>query len=111
MVGWLLNSKKLGQPEAEQEASEPKTKKDADDLVKIEGIGPKAAKVLKSEGITTFETLANAKASYVRKIINAADMQLMNPKGWIAQAKLAARGDWQAFEKLQSELKSGRKAR
>jgi hypothetical protein len=36
-------------------------------------------------------------------------MQMMNPEGWIDQAKLAAKGDWVGFEKLQSELRGGRK--
>jgi len=34
---------------------------------------------------------------------------MMNPEGWVDQAKLAAKGDWAALEKLQSELKGGRK--
>jgi hypothetical protein len=33
----------------------------------------------------------------------------MNPNGWIEQAKLAERGEWKAFEKLQGELQGGRK--
>jgi hypothetical protein len=34
---------------------------------------------------------------------------MMNPAGWIEQAELAAKGDWAALEKLQSELKGGRR--
>jgi hypothetical protein len=34
---------------------------------------------------------------------------MMNPEGWIEQAKLAAQGDWTSLEKLQGELKGGRK--
>ncbi len=108
IVGWWASSRKQDQPEVMHEAVKSK-KKDADDLVKIEGIGPKVAKVLKEAGITTYDELAHAKAADVQKVLNQADMQMMNPTGWIAQAKLAAKGDWQAFEKLQDELKGGRK--
>ena len=82
-----------------------------DDLLKIEGIGPKVAKVLKDAGITTFDDLAHAKTDDVQVALNAAGLQMMNPEGWVAQAKLAAKGDWAGFEKLQSELKGGRKAK
>jgi hypothetical protein len=33
----------------------------------------------------------------------------MNPEGWIEQASLAAKGDWDGLERLQGELKGGRK--
>jgi large subunit ribosomal protein L17 len=82
---------------------------EVDDLVKIEGIGPKVAKVLEMAGIKTFEGLAHAEISSIQKMLDAAGMQMMNPEGWIDQAKLAAKGDWAALEKLQSELKGGRK--
>jgi hypothetical protein len=35
---------------------------------------------------------------------------MMDPEGWIEQAKLAARGDMEGLNKLQEELKGGRKA-
>ena len=80
-----------------------------DDLVKLEGIGPKVARVLNDAGITTFEALARASAADIQKALNAAGLQMMNPEGWIEQASLAARGDWEALERLQDELKGGRK--
>jgi large subunit ribosomal protein L21 len=83
--------------------------KEADDLTKIEGIGPKVAGVLNGAGIFTFEDLANAKVADVQEVLNAAKLQMMNPEGWIPQAELAAKGDWDGFEKLQAELKGGRK--
>ena len=85
--------------------------KEADDLAKIEGIGPKVVKVLNEAGISTFADLAGAKAATVQKALDAAGLQMMDPKGWISQAKLAAKGDWDGFEKLQGELKGGRKAK
>lgn len=91
--------------------SEKKTAGGADDLTKIEGVGPKVAKVLNEAGISSFADLAGAKAADVQKALDAAGLQMMDPKGWISQAKLAAKGDWEGFEKLQGELKGGRKAK
>jgi hypothetical protein len=36
---------------------------------------------------------------------------MMDPKGWISQAKLAAKGDWDGLEKMQEKLKGGRKVK
>ena len=80
-----------------------------DDLVRLEGIGPKVARVLNDAGITTFAGLAGANAADIQKILSAAGLQMMNPEGWIEQAVLAAKGDWAALEKLQGELKGGRR--
>ncbi|HMU92208.1 MAG TPA: 50S ribosomal protein L21 [Anaerolineales bacterium] len=91
--------------------SEKKAASGADDLTKIEGVGPKVAKVLNEAGISSFADLAGAKAADVQKALDAAGLQMMDPKGWISQAKLAAKGDWEGFEKLQGELKGGRKAK
>ncbi len=108
IVGWWVSLRKQDQPEVKQEAVKSK-KKDADDLVKIEGIGPKVAKILADAGITTFAELARTKVSDVQKILNEAGMQMMDPEGWVDQAKLAAKGDWDALEKMQEQLKGGRK--
>src|ERR1041385_6659996 len=52
----------IGRPDEERNAeARPETKAEADDLAKIEGIGPKVAKVLNAAGILTFEDLSNAK--------------------------------------------------
>jgi predicted flap endonuclease-1-like 5' DNA nuclease len=81
----------------------------ADDLTRIEGIGPKVAQVLNGAGIRTFDALARANPAEVQSTLNAAGLQMMNPEGWIEQASLAAKGDWEALDRLQSELKGGRK--
>jgi hypothetical protein len=108
IVGWWVNKNR--KPEAEPEnQTQDHAHHEPDDLTKIEGIGPKVAKVLGDAGIKTFDGLAHADISSVQKILNDAGMQMMNPEGWVEQAKLAAKGDWSAFEKLQSELKGGRK--
>ena len=110
IAGWPIGGRKQEQLKVEGDAPKSKKRK-ADDLVKIEGIGSKVVKVLKDAGITTFDDLARAKAADVQKILNAAGLQMMKPEGWIAQAKLAAKGDWDEFEDLQAELKGGRKSK
>ncbi len=109
ITGWPEGSKKQDQATGRREASKGRRK--ADDLVRIEGIGPKAAKVLNNAGIATFDDLARAKTADVQKILSAAGLQMMDPEGWIAQAKLAAKGKWDELDDLQDELKGGRKAR
>jgi large subunit ribosomal protein L17 len=84
-------------------------KASTDDLTKIEGIGPKVAKVLNGAGITTFDDLARANSADVQKVLHDAGLRMMSPEGWIEQAKLAAKGDWESLERLQGELKGGRR--
>jgi hypothetical protein len=110
VIGWLVSRRNGQQVEVSNEAhvQNPEAKP-ADDLVKIEGVGPKVAKVLNEVGITTFEALAHTNAADVQRVLSAAGLQMMNPEGWIEQASLAAKGDWAGFEKLQSELKGGRR--
>jgi len=57
IIGWLVSRRKQSTSEVQHNAKKS-IKKDADDLVKIEGIGPKVAKVLKDAGVTTYEELA-----------------------------------------------------
>ncbi|MBO9369218.1 MAG: DUF4332 domain-containing protein [Chloroflexi bacterium] len=81
----------------------------ADDLTIIEGIGPKVASILKEAGITTFAQLASSDPTHLEAILRAAKLQMMDPRGWIEQARLAAQGDWEGLKKLQDELKGGRR--
>jgi predicted flap endonuclease-1-like 5' DNA nuclease len=114
VVGWLVSRNQ--KPEAEPVHEHPKEPPEEhaahaeDDLTVLEGIGPKVAKVLKEAGITTFDRLAKADAAKVQEVLNAAGLQMMNPEGWIEQAKLAAKGDTDGLKKLQRELKGGRQA-
>jgi hypothetical protein len=101
IVGWLTSRRNDGQVEA---------KKEADDLTSLEGIGPKVSKVLNAAGIYSFTDLASAKADNVQQVLNDAGLQMMNPEGWIEQAKLAVKGDTEGLMKLQDELKGGRRA-
>lgn len=111
VVGWLVSRNRKPEAEPVHEHHEHHEEHAAeDDLVSLEGIGPKVAKVLKEAGISTFAALAEAEAANVQGILNAAGLQMMNPEGWIEQAKLAAKGDKEGLAKLQSELKGGRRA-
>ncbi|MCA2001064.1 MAG: hypothetical protein LDL51_04280 [Chloroflexi bacterium] len=99
-VGWLVSRNKKAETGVHYQP---------DDLAKMEGVGPKVVQLLNAAGIKTFEALAHAEVSRVQKILDDAGLRMMNPEGWIEQAKLAAKGDWEGFERLQSELKGGRK--
>lgn len=81
-----------------------------DDLVSLEGIGPKVAQLLAGIGITSFAGLAEADLGKLRKILDGAGYKYMEPAGWVDQAKLAAKGDTEGLKKLQETLKGGRRA-
>jgi DNA polymerase/3'-5' exonuclease PolX len=87
----------------------PRKERREDDLTKIEGIGPKVAEVLKGAGITSFESLSKANAAKIQDLLKGAGLQMMNPEGWMEQARLAAQGDWEELQKLQEELVGGRR--
>ncbi len=111
IIGWMVSNKK------EEEAPAPAPKKEAspafpatpDVLKKLEGIGPKVESILNEAGIKTFAELAKADVENLREVLATAKLQMMEPSGWIEQAKLAANGEWDALEKLQDELKGGRR--
>ncbi len=77
-----------------------------DDLRKIEGIGPKIASLLNNAGIVSFTDLGKAKQTVLKSVLAEAGKryQMHDPKTWPKQAKLAAKGNWDALNKLQEEL-------
>ncbi len=79
----------------------------ADNLAKIEGIGPKIARTLNDAGINSFEQLAAASAENLRNILKAAGLSAV-PTTWSRQAEMAAAGDWDALNAWQDELDGGR---
>jgi predicted flap endonuclease-1-like 5' DNA nuclease len=83
----------------------------ADDLTKIEGIGPKISQLLGRKGIYTFEDLSNLKSSYIQDILDAAGPKytVHSPSTWPQQAKLAAAGKWDDLKTLQDKLQGGKK--
>lgn len=95
--------------EAPAPEAQPATPSQPDDLTIIEGIGPKVAKLLEGIGITTFQQLAEADLARLREALDGAGYKYMEPVGWVEQAALAAKGDWDGLKKLQATLKGGRK--
>ena len=81
----------------------------ADDLRKIEGIGPKLSKVLNAAGIINFKQLADKSTSDLQDILDDAGprYRIARPKSWPLQAALAATGDWDKLKNFQDEMKGG----
>jgi len=95
-------------PKAEEApAAEEKT---ADDLTKVEGIGPAIAKALNGAGINTFAELAAKSADEVKAVLDAAEGNFAahEPTTWPKQADMAAKGEWDALKKWQDELDGGK---
>lgn len=82
----------------------------ADDLTKIEGIGPKINELLQDDGINTFADLAGTAPDAIKEILSAAGGQFAshNPETWPAQSEMARDGKWDALKKWQDELDGGR---
>ena len=99
----------IGRPEEDRKTKAGAEKNvEADDLARIEGIGPKVSKVLKEASISTFEDLSKAEVEDLRQILANAGLKMMDPATWPEQAKLAAEGDWDALQELQDKLSGGR---
>ena len=101
-------------PKAEVKKETPKAKPavkkttgKADDLKKIEGIGPKIASTLTEAGISTFVDLAKTDAAKISEIIaNVRGNHVTDT--WPKQAGLAAEGKWDELKKWQDELDGGK---
>ncbi|MGE5943155.1 MAG: bL21 family ribosomal protein, partial [Flavobacteriales bacterium] len=108
-------AEKKAEPKAEAAApkaeAKPATKKaassKADDLKKVEGIGPKIAETLAEAGITTFAQLAKTDAAKIAEIISDVRGNHVTDT-WPAQAQLAADGKWDELKKWQDELNGGK---
>jgi len=109
-------AKKAAAPKKETAAKKPAAKKaapkkasGADDLTKIEGIGPKAAEALIAAGLATFAELAKSTEAKIKKILDEAEGRfgMMKPASWPKQAKLAADGKWDELKKWQDEMDGG----
>jgi large subunit ribosomal protein L27 len=88
----------------------PKASAKADDLTKVEGIGPKIAEIFEAAGIGTFAELAAASVDRLKEILEAAGSRYAshNPGTWPKQAELAAAGKWDELKKWQDELDGGK---
>jgi predicted flap endonuclease-1-like 5' DNA nuclease len=78
-----------------------------DDLTSVKGIGPKIAKLLAQNGITTYAGLAATPASSLRAILREAGTSYAyhDPANWPEQARLIAEGRLDELEMLQSEMR------
>ncbi len=90
---------------AKKAAAETST---ADDLKKIEGIGPKIADTLNDAGVKTFADLAKMERDAIKAILDTVStLKSKEPKTWPQQAELAADGKWDELKVLQDELMGG----
>ncbi|HEY9078244.1 MAG TPA: helix-hairpin-helix domain-containing protein [Anaerolineaceae bacterium] len=95
-------------PEVLAEPEAPPTPSVPDDLIIIEGIGPKISQVLANAGITTFAQLAEMEPAKISEILHSAGLRLADPTSWPKQAKLAAEGKMDELKAFQDTLKGGK---
>jgi len=83
-----------------------------DDLTRVEGVGPAIAGLLADAGIRSFADLAITPSSRLARILADAgpNFRLADPGTWPEQALLAARGEWEALDRLQAQLRGGVRA-
>ena len=121
LVGWLLSwlfNRLFGRTEVHETtdaapAAAPSVPLPAaarvDDLVIIEGIGPKIAELLRRNGIDSFDKLARADVTSLWAILDKGGprFKLANPGTWPTQALYCVRGDWDGLKRWQDELYGG----
>lgn len=89
---------------------EPEPEPEPDNLVRIEGIGPKISAALIAAGIRTYRQLAEADEATLTTAVEAGGITFApSLVTWSEQAKLLADGDEEAFAKLTDELIAGRR--
>lgn len=81
----------------------------ADDLTKIEGVGPKAAEALVAAGIDTYASLAKSEAEKIKEILTEASSRMahLDPGSWPKQSQMAADGKWEELKEWQEKVKGG----
>ncbi len=81
----------------------------ADDLKRIEGIGPKIEELLNDDGIRTFAKLAATSPRHIAGLLSAAGprFQIHNPETWPQQASLARDGQWEELKVMQHRMVGG----
>lgn len=88
----------------------PKSAGGADDLKKIEGIGPKTAEHFNNAGINTFAELAKTSVDKLQTILDNAGKRysIINPSTFPMQAELAAQGKWDELTSLKDRINNGK---
>jgi predicted flap endonuclease-1-like 5' DNA nuclease len=84
----------------------------ADNLQRVEGIGPKTANVLVASGIRTYKQLADCDQATLGATLRGAGLRFTpSMSTWSTQAELLANGDEAGFAALTDQLVAGRKGR
>ena len=118
LIGWLLSwlfNRLLGRSDVQeitsaQAVAAPAGAAPIDDLVVIEGIGPKIAGLLRENGIGTYEKLSGTDVKTIWSVLERGGPRFKlanNPGTWPEQAALCARGDWDGLKRWQDELYAG----
>jgi len=82
---------------------------EADDLTRIEGIGPAMSAALNSQNVTTFQQVSQMTLEEIQDALTAAGKRFApSAESWPEQASYAARGDWDGLDELQDSLIAGR---
>ena len=114
LILWGNKATKAGlAPEEEEEpapqaVAKPVEMHPEDDLVIIEGIGPKVAALLKQNGIQSFAQLAATPLPALQKILEDNGLRFLKPDSWPEQGRLAAAGKMKELKALQEKLVAGR---
>ncbi len=105
-----IGGKKVAASKAAAAPAPVEAAKEADDLTKIEGIGPKINELLQEDGINTFTDLAGTAPDAIKEILAAGGSQFAthDPETWPAQSEMARDGKWDELKVWQDELDGGR---
>ena len=79
-----------------------------DDLLCIEGIGPRISTVVTAAGITSFADLVSTDVEQLKTLLVNAGFKTVDPSTWPEQARIAAEGHWDDLRALQARIKNGR---
>ncbi len=100
------------EPVAEPAAAPVAVATSADNLQRLEGIGPKISNVLVAAGIRTYGDLAATDQATLTETLRKGGVRFApSLSTWNSQAELLARGDEAGFRALAKELVAGRKVR
>lgn len=93
-------------------APKAKAKVVADDLTKIEGVGPKIAETLVAAGLDSYSAIAASTPEQIKEILDNAEGNFAahDPSTWTKQAEMAAAGQWDELKAWQDELDGGKEA-
>ncbi len=108
----LIGTAKKGKSDDKAAKEEKKTtyRVAKDDLTLIEGVGPKAAKLLTTAGVSTYAKLSGTTPTEIKDILSKGGpaFQTMDPGTWPDQAQLAADGKWSDLNAMKDRLKGGK---